>query len=487
FSFGRFATTTGAFTFTLNTATITQFVTSDYNLLVFRTDGTYISSTSFHADNLATNQPIELGVLFPPRGETQVQFVIARSNIPASSPQPATHIRYLMPGNGAPNLGPAEYFDYLTPSTHGHSSAEGSNGTAAYSVFRPSIPEFFTSPGPTTIYFDKQNHRLPTPKVRQQPRVAAADGGNTSFFVGDTSRDGDINPNFFGTSAAAPHAAAIAALVLEAHGGKGSVTPTQMTRVLERSAFLHDLDPFFAQGTASAANGGKVTVSIFSDNDASPGTGLRDPNAMMVTYTGPSNIASLSFNPSGTATDGGNVTGGNNGVDGTNRYFSNLYPGMVFDPAFQPFIYGDSVGLRPVDIVASTSNPAPLPSTGQDWTLNLTFPLRNFKEGNVLRFGIGRDEQHTARVGTFDVPLGGFPFAGPNSGTTFPNGSGDLFGGSVLIPDGFVLPNGMTFKGTLGDGTTFSGTIRNNIGRGYSVLDGFGFINAEKAVSLPLQ
>lgn len=98
----------------------------------------------------------------------------------------------------------------------------------------------------------------------------------------------------------------------------------------------------------------------------------------------------------------------------------------------QPFVLGETNGLRAVDVVATTSNPAPLPSTGQDWTLKLTFPLRNFSGGQFVRFGIGRDEQHTARVGTFDAPFGGFPFAGPDSGTTFPNGSGDLWGGGTL-------------------------------------------------------
>ena len=47
------------------------------------------------------------------------------------------------------------------------------------------------------------------------PQVAATDGGNTTFFIADTSRDPDTQPNFVGTSAAAPHAAAIAALVLQ--------------------------------------------------------------------------------------------------------------------------------------------------------------------------------------------------------------------------------------------------------------------------------
>src|SRR5205085_12252282 len=169
------------------------------------------------------------------------------------------------------NLGPNEYFTYNSPTTGGHAIAAGCNGTAAYSVFRPNIPEYFTSPGPATIYFDKNNNRLNPPEIRQQPSVAAADGANTSFFGNDSGSDADSNPNFYGTSAAAPHAAAIAALVLEAHGGRHSVAPATMTAILHNTAFEHDLDPLTASGVAQTTNGGTVTVTIHSDNEANGG------------------------------------------------------------------------------------------------------------------------------------------------------------------------------------------------------------------------
>jgi hypothetical protein len=44
----------------------------------------------------------------------------------------------------------------------------------------------------------------------------------------------------------------------------------------------------------------------------------------------------------------------------------------------------------------------------------------------------------------------------------------------------------MTFSGTTSTGGTFSGTINNKVGGGFSVLDGFGFLNAEVAVRAPL-
>ena len=47
-----------------------------------------------------------------------------------------------------------------TPVTYGHNSAAGAIGVAAYPFYAPFVPEAFTSPGPSTIYFDKNSKRL---------------------------------------------------------------------------------------------------------------------------------------------------------------------------------------------------------------------------------------------------------------------------------------------------------------------------------------
>ena len=76
-------------------------------------------------------------------------------------PPAAGHIRWIIRGNGLSGIGPAEYFTVNTPNTKGHAMANGCNGTAAYSVFRMSIPEYFTSPGPATVYFDNDGQPAP--------------------------------------------------------------------------------------------------------------------------------------------------------------------------------------------------------------------------------------------------------------------------------------------------------------------------------------
>jgi subtilisin family serine protease len=93
----------------------------------------------------------------------------------------------------------------------GHSAAQGGLGVGAANfrdapafAVNPPLIEAFSSAGGTPILFDTAGNRLPAAQVRQQPGITAPDGVNTvSFGV------------FFGTSAAAPHAAAVAALMKE--------------------------------------------------------------------------------------------------------------------------------------------------------------------------------------------------------------------------------------------------------------------------------
>jgi hypothetical protein len=472
----NFGGTTGAFTVNIYNGLNPQ-LSTDFNLLVFDLAGNYLSNSSLKTNNIATNVPFEFGVTSPKAGETQVQYVIARASIP-TAPQPATHIRWIIRGNGLSGIGPAEYFTVNTPNTKGHAMANGCNGTAAYSVFRMGVPEYFTSPGPATVYFDTMGNRLAMPEVRLQPGVAAADNGNTSFFGGDDVGDLDTKPNFSGTSAAAPHAAAVAALVLEAHGGPGSVTPAQMMGVLHDSAFDHDLDPNFASGKAVTSEGGMVKFTANTDLGLNPSSGVNNVNHLTLSYRGPGSITSIVFNPEGTAATAGNSTGGNNGLDLANTYFSNVYPGIVFEPLTKGFTVGDS-DVDAGDVTASFSNQAPLPSIpGQWWTMTLAFANDSFTNGKTLKFTVGHGPQHNR------VVTNGTGQDGGATSTSFTQA--DLFAGTLLLPDGAVGHRGMTFSGTTSNGGTFSGFISNKLGAGWTKTDGYGFINAEAAVRTPL-
>ncbi len=114
--------------------------------------------------------------------------------------------------------------------------------TPEFGVSPPEV-ESFSSVGGVPILFDTAGNRLATPDVRMKPEITAPDGGNTTFFISDSNADPDLFPNFFGTSAAAPHAAAVAALMLDQAGGPGTQTPSQIYANLEATAIDMD-DPF---------------------------------------------------------------------------------------------------------------------------------------------------------------------------------------------------------------------------------------------------
>lgn len=76
------------------------------------------------------------------------------------------------------------------------------------------VERFSSLGGALPFFYDGAGVPLPGGvQLRAKPELAAPDATNTTFFVQDA--DGDGFPNFFGTSAAAPHAAAVAALVRE--------------------------------------------------------------------------------------------------------------------------------------------------------------------------------------------------------------------------------------------------------------------------------
>ncbi|HKK40373.1 MAG TPA: S8 family serine peptidase, partial [Cryomorphaceae bacterium] len=73
---------------------------------------------------------------------------------------------------------------------------------------------------------------------RLKPEICAPNRVNTTVDLGSGSIDGDIFPNFLGTSAAAPHAAALAGLLLEARQKfyDSPILPEDIKNILQTSA-----------------------------------------------------------------------------------------------------------------------------------------------------------------------------------------------------------------------------------------------------------
>ncbi|MGH8569281.1 MAG: S8 family serine peptidase, partial [Gammaproteobacteria bacterium] len=129
---------------------------------------------------------------------------------------------------------------------YGHANARGAEavGAADYRrtpAFGFTLPEIenFSSAGGVGIRLNTAGQPLATPEVRTKPGIVAPDGVNTTSFFVDRDDDNDTFPNFFGTSAATPHAAAVAALILEKNG---SLSPDAVYARLRSSAIDMD-DP----------------------------------------------------------------------------------------------------------------------------------------------------------------------------------------------------------------------------------------------------
>ena len=129
-------------------------------------------------------------------------------------------------------------------------------GTPAYGV-NPARLEDFSSAGGTPILFDQMGNRLPKPEFRPQPKFVGPDNTNTTFFGTDIPQDADGFPNFRGTSAAAPHVAAVAALMLQANP---QLSPADINRALGQTAL--DMDdpntPGFDVGFDYASGSGLI-------------------------------------------------------------------------------------------------------------------------------------------------------------------------------------------------------------------------------------
>ena len=198
-------------------------VETDYNLLVFDASGNFLPNLSGTDNNPAIDQPLEI-ISLPPG---TYQIVIGRVNVRDT---PARALKYVDFGGGLSG----EYVG--APTIVGQPTARRGIAVGAAFYGTPNNPESFSSLGPARVFFDDQGNRLAQPQARLTPQIAGVDGTNTTFFFpgGDVEQDGF--PNFFGTSAAAPNVAAVAALVLDAAGGSGSLTPLELKKVLGASA-----------------------------------------------------------------------------------------------------------------------------------------------------------------------------------------------------------------------------------------------------------
>jgi Subtilase family len=165
------------------------------------------------------------------------------------------HIKVVVEDDGAGST--INQFQTATATLQGHPGAAGAAAVGAAFYYNtpacgltPAQIESYSSWGGSPILFDTSGNRLATPVIRQKPDFVGPDGVNNTF-LGFTLASAQITlsptvsgcdndasyPNFFGTSAATPHVASIAALMLQANP---ALTPAQIYQVLQSTAAAID-------------------------------------------------------------------------------------------------------------------------------------------------------------------------------------------------------------------------------------------------------
>jgi uncharacterized repeat protein (TIGR01451 family) len=125
---------------------------------------------------------------------------------------------------------------------------------------RINVEPFSSLGGDLPFFFTGSGTELPgAPVTRFKPDVVGPDGVNTSFFgVPDPSPGGifeaDGYPNFVGTSAAAPHVAALGALLKDAEPALSGTDVAALLRCTARDIEAPGIDPLAGSGLVDAVD-----------------------------------------------------------------------------------------------------------------------------------------------------------------------------------------------------------------------------------------
>ncbi|NND32396.1 MAG: S8 family serine peptidase, partial [Saprospiraceae bacterium] len=172
--------------------------------------------------------------------------------------------------------GPSPTWEYGgdAPTLTGHANTPGACAvgasswyfTPAFGFGPPAGLNSFSSWGGVPIVFDDIGMPLAMPVTYNKPEFVAPDGGNTTFFVSDIPQDPDLLPNFFGTSASAPHAAAVASLIMEINP---ALTKAQIKTMMINTA-QDMLTPGFDFGSGAGLIDAGASMSMALGANAAP-------------------------------------------------------------------------------------------------------------------------------------------------------------------------------------------------------------------------
>ncbi|HQQ78663.1 MAG TPA: S8 family serine peptidase, partial [Thermoanaerobaculia bacterium] len=405
---GDIITTAGPFAYTLNWSDPATASANDYDLFLVSSTGT-VKAASTNIQNGA-QAPFE--IFGPPSfaaGDRLVVFKTAAAAVRAF----------------ALNTLRGRLTVTTTGQTHGHSSAVNAFSVAAAPAPAPgpypaafsgtSPAENFTADGPRRVFYDPAGVPI-TPgnvlfgtnggTVRSKPDITAADGVSTT--LPGTS---GLNP-FYGTSAAAPHAGAIAGLLKSANP---ALTPAQIRTILTTTAVDIEsagydnitgfgiVQAFQAMQAVAPTPHSDVALgtTTFAEGTFSNGNGGVDPGelaTLVVQLTNPTATAATAVQATlTTSTPGVTITQGS-------ASYGTLAPSASATNGATPFGFG-------------VSSSVPCSSV-------ITFTL-------TVSFGGGsspRVYSVSMTVGKFPAPLAGTLGSAPPTGTGFTSTSGQQTG-----------------------------------------------------------
>ena len=376
-----------------------------------------------------------------------------------TGPVGATQLRNVLSGD----LYFTEYSDPLSPAIFGHAMAAGATAVAAYDPFKSYLPEPYTSPGgrPAGLL------RLRRASATASRRSAGCRRGQLRPREHDVLR-GRRPPRRRHAAELRRHQRlgtarrGIAALVLQKAGGGKSLSPQRCASGSRprRSTTTSTPSAAVARRGADRVRRGEPGPR---EGRHCPGS-INDPHFFRVSYSGKVPLKSLTFF---------GETASPTALGKRNPPKSD---GIVFDK--RPF-----AGLRRAATRASRSRSARSPvacrrarsprrsrcrgrrvGPGQYRRLTLNFKS-GLKCGQGLQFGVDRDlaisglrrvqrGQRCRRARWRDLPAAGH--GRPR--------------------------RAWCSSATLGNGKKISGVFTNRLGHGWTPVDGFGLINAEKAV-----
>jgi subtilisin family serine protease len=193
------------------------------------------SSYEDNSSKTGTQRPVEIVQWTNEASSAQtVQLVINRFS--GANPR----LKFILLENGS-GVSATEYpessgEDVVGPTVFGHAGDANALAVGAVRYNNSAQPERYSSRGPVAHYFEPVKGTTPAaalgaPETIAKPDFVATDCGATTFFAQQASGKW----RFCGTSAAAPHAAGIATLLLQ---GKPGATPTQVRDAMTGSAAL---------------------------------------------------------------------------------------------------------------------------------------------------------------------------------------------------------------------------------------------------------